>query len=206
MTEDGIITYDKLYEVLRLEKYKKELQRLDLDFYKKVVCYLEEKKSILQSQENKDSIFASQSVVKTKRQLENTKMILKELYEKREGKFIQMALFHSRTGEKAQEIDSLLDEELKLYNSLVNIFNLYRNGMLNNILQGKVPEIKAEKITFEDNKIFEKINKMVRFLQPVPKFMGTDMQVYGPFEAEDVANLPENVTEILIKNKRVEEV
>ena len=112
MSDDAIITYEKLYEVLRLEKYKKELQKIDSDFFPKVIKYLEEKKAILQAQESKDSVFASQSVAKTKRQLENTKMILKELYERREGKIIQMALFNSRTNVDLQETDSLLGEEV----------------------------------------------------------------------------------------------
>lgn len=205
MVDEGIITYDKLYDVLRLEKYKKELQKLDIDFYNKVVKYLDEKKSILQSQENKDSVFASQSVAKTKRQLENTKMILKELYERRESKIIQMALFNSRTGEKSQETDALLDEEAKLYNNLINFFNLYRDGILTNVLQGKIPEIKDEIVNLESQKS-ERINKLIRFLHSVPKFIGEDMQVYGPFEAEDIANLPEKVSEILIKNNRAEEI
>ncbi len=205
MTEEGIITYEKLYEVLRLEKYKKELQKLDVDFYNKVVKYLDEKSSILQSQEGKDSIFASQSIAKTKRQLENTKMILKELYERRESKITQMALFNSRTGEKSQEIDALLEEELKLYNSLVDIFNIYKDGILINILNGRVPELHNE-VNVAENKKLEKINKLVRFLQPVPKFVGEDMEVYGPFDTEDIANLPEKVSEILVKNNRAEEI
>src|SRR3989338_8127493 len=102
MSDEGIITYEKLYEVLRLEKYKKDLQKLEHDFFTKVIKYLDEKKSILQSQENRDSVFASQSIAKTKRQVENAKMILKELYERMEGKIIQMALFNSRTGERTQ--------------------------------------------------------------------------------------------------------
>ena len=46
MAEDGLITYDNLYEILRLEKYKKELQRIDQDFYEKTARYLNEKKTI----------------------------------------------------------------------------------------------------------------------------------------------------------------
>lgn len=203
MAEEGIITYDKLYEVLRLEKYKKELQKLDVDFYNKVVKYLEEKKSILHSQEGKDSVFASQSIAKTKRQLENTNMILKELYERRESKIIQMALFNSRTGEKSQETDALLDEEMQFYTSITNLFDVYRTGILSNILQSKLPDVKEEIIS---NKSTEKVNKLIRFIQPVPKFVGENMEVYGPFDSEDIANLPEKVSEILIKNNRAEEI
>src|SRR3989344_543614 len=172
--EEGIITYEKLYEILRLEKYKKELQKLDHDLFNKTVKYLDEKKAILDSQEKKDSVFASQSVASTKRQLENTKMILKELYERREAKIIQIALFNSRTGERMADVDALLKEEI---NSFKNV---------------------------EEKK--EKQNKFVRFLESVPKFVGDDLNEYGPYEAEDMANLPIKISEILIKNNRAEEV
>lgn len=191
MTDDGIITYEKLYDVLRLEKYKKELQKLDQDFHEKVTKYLSEKNSILQSQENKDSIFASQSIVKTKRQLENVKLILKEIYEKREGKILQMALFNSRTGDKLQDIDALLDYEIKFYNEMVSLFDSYRGVVLNNLLLG-----------FDTKK--ELVVKKVKFLQPTSKFIGDDMQVYGPFQEKDIAVLPLKVSEILIKNNRAE--
>src|SRR3989344_7074227 len=158
MADDGIITYEKIYDLLRLEKYKKEIQKLDQDFYGTFIRYLEEKTLILQSQENKDSVFASQSIIKTKRQLENIKTIIRELYEKRESKIIQFALFNSRSGGKLQEYDSLLGEELMLYNDLVLLLNNYRESILNNILQGKLPLIK-EQSKSEDKKL-----KNVRFI------------------------------------------
>jgi DNA replication initiation complex subunit (GINS family) len=204
--EEGIITYDKLYEILRLEKYKKELQKIEGDFFTKVVRYLEEKKAILQSQENKTSVFASQSIANTKRQLENTNMILKEIYERREAKIIQLALFNSRTGERMQDVDALLDDEVKLYNSLVVSFNLYRNGILGNILNGEMPKVIEVKGNIVSDEKKEKLNKLVRFLQAVPRFVGDDLIEYGPFEAEDMANLPVKVSEVLIKNQRAEEV
>ena len=48
MAEEGIITYEKLYETLRNEKYKNELQKLDSDFFNSVVRYLDEKRSIIE--------------------------------------------------------------------------------------------------------------------------------------------------------------
>ena len=58
MDREVIITYDTLYEILRREKYRPELQSLEPTFFKDVTKYIEEKKSILDSQQKKDSIFA----------------------------------------------------------------------------------------------------------------------------------------------------
>ncbi len=41
--------------------------------------------------------------------------------------------------------------------------------------------------------------KVLRFLKPVPAIMGVDMKTYGPFNPEDVASLPEENAENLIR-------
>jgi DNA replication initiation complex subunit (GINS family) len=40
---------------------------------------------------------------------------------------------------------------------------------------------------------------VVRFLQAVPAIMGIDMKSYGPFEPEDVASIPAENAENLIR-------
>ena len=73
MTE--IITYEALFELLQKEKARKELQKLDEDFYQKFLKYLEEKILILNSQKSKDSIFSTETK-KTEKQIENIKKIV----------------------------------------------------------------------------------------------------------------------------------
>ncbi|MBI2580606.1 hypothetical protein HYV85_02250 [Candidatus Woesearchaeota archaeon] len=48
--------------------------------------------------------------------------------------------------------------------------------------------------------------KLVRFLHPVPRFVGSELEVYGPFDREDMANLPREIAEVLIARGRAEEV
>ncbi|MFA4886931.1 MAG: hypothetical protein WC595_01850 [Candidatus Nanoarchaeia archaeon] len=204
MTEkDAIITYETLYEILRLEKSRKELQRLDDNFFMNVVKYLEEKKSILHSQENKDSIFAQQNIEKTRKQLENVQKIFRELYEKRESKILQLALFCSRTNNKLQDTSMLLEEEKLLYTLLLEQLTAFRTGIQDRLIEGKKPQIT---LVGNHETPQEKKNKLVRFVQAVPQFVAEDMNTYGPFEAEDVAHLPIRVSEVLIKNKRAEEI
>ena len=97
---EEIMTFEALYDILRREKYNQELQTLDKNFFEKVVKYLDEKKLILDSQQQKNSIFASTEIEKTKRQLESVNKILKELYEKRENKIIQLSVSFSKTEDK----------------------------------------------------------------------------------------------------------
>jgi len=201
MAKESIVTYDALYEILRLEKYKKELQPLNEDFLEKLVSYLEEKQDILKAQESKDSIFASQEVQKTRKQLENIKKILKEIYERRESKIIQLALFCSRTESKLQDDSMLLKEEKQFLREIVDHLARYKSGILHNILNVKMPSVVKINTTKDSNE-----NKLVKFVNPVPKFVGDDMNIYGPYESEEVAYLPLNVSDVLIKSKRVEEL
>src|SRR3989344_995581 len=193
MAKESIVTYDALYEILRLEKYKKELQPLNEDFLEKLVSYLEEKQDILKAQESKDSIFASQEVQKTRKQLENIKKILKEIYERRESKIIQLALFCSRTESKLQDDSMLLKEEKQFLREIVDHLARYKSGILHNILNVKMPSVVKINTTKDSNE-----NKLVKFVNPVPKFVGDDMNIYGPYESEEVAYLPLNVSDVLI--------
>lgn len=199
---ETIITYETLYEILRKEKYEKELQTLDRNFFQNVIKYLEEKQNILNSQKDKKGIFSSE-IQKTKKQLENIKKILKELYERRENKIIQLALFSSRIKGK-EDISAMLPEEKKLYKSLVETLNLFRKDILFNILSTKLPKLKPKDIKIEKKE--PKSTKLVRVLHSIPKFIGDDLNVYGPFEKEDISNLPKRVAEVLIKKNRAEEI
>ena len=194
----NIITYESIYEILRKEKYNKELQELDPNFFKDVITYLKEKKKILKSQEENQSIFASQEIKKTKIQLENIKKILNEIYDKRESKIIGLAVLTSKTKDE-QDISFLLPEEKKFFDSVLKILGRYREDLLNSLLKGKLPSLEKPK-ELKSNK--EEENQLVRFSQAIPKFVGQDLNIYGPFEKQDIANLPKDIADLLIKKKK----
>ncbi|MCX6711920.1 MAG: hypothetical protein NT139_02700 [Candidatus Woesearchaeota archaeon] len=204
---DVIITYETLYEILRREKYKTELQPLDKDFFKNVLNYLREKQEILDSQKNKESFFNFTEIQKTQTQLDNIKKILKELYERRENKIVQIAMFSSRSKTK-NDTSIMLPEEKSLYEHLDKIFSTHREGILHSLLSYNLPNL-AEKEKPKDikteRKEQEKI-KLIRFLHAIPKFVGDDLNVYGPFEEEDISSLPIDIANILIKKQRAEEI
>ncbi len=199
-----IITYETLYEILRKEKSTSELQRLDNNFFQKVIGYINEKSDILESQKNKKSIFASVEIIKTQKQLENIKRMLKELYERRENKILQSALFSSRTSQKRENL-GLLEEEKIFYQKLEEKLTKYRKNILFKILSKKLPIIEESK-DIKIEKTDTNKTKLVRFLHSLPKFVGDDLNIYGPFEAENIANLPYRVAKVLIKKRRAQEM
>ena len=48
--------------------------------------------------------------------------------------------------------------------------------------------------------------RKVRFLGSVPKFVGKELEIYGPYEKEDVANLPLDIANMLINKGTAEEI
>ncbi|MFH1316402.1 MAG: hypothetical protein ABII01_02690 [Candidatus Woesearchaeota archaeon] len=48
--------------------------------------------------------------------------------------------------------------------------------------------------------------RLIRFLSFIPKFYGKDGEIYGPFEEEDIANLPAEIADILIIKSRAEAI
>src|SRR3989344_304666 len=129
------ITYETLFEMLRLEKNREELQKIDPEFFSHVLTYLREKLQILNA--SKQSIFGDEQQENTRKQLETVKKIIKELYEKREKKIMMMALFKCREKTNVMDTSSLLKEEQILFLQLVNILDSFRNSMLMNLLELK---------------------------------------------------------------------
>ncbi len=306
MTEKVNITYETLFDILRLEKNTGELQKLKDSFYQDVFSYFNSKKEVLQREE---SMFSETDKEKTLIQIQNIKRLLKELYEKRERKIIELAINKSRTGSDILDLSALLPQEKKIFSQLVKIFSSYREEILNNIMNGKQPTLNESigkqilhdkedknytekdnnvdnadlssngygeksdyrKKKYDDNKEDEDNNdikpkdiedkdglddksksesyegtrntdsgnadtnlgnadsedheseeskkysfydeekeddskkeetKTVKFIHPVPKFLGRELEVYGPFDSEDIAKLPLDIANILIRKGR----
>jgi len=199
MADDVVITYETIYETLRREKYKEELQKLDENFYDNVANYLSEKIHFLNSQKDKESLFSSE-LQKTQKQIDNLRRMLKELYDKREAKIMQLALFCARSNTK-KDYTNMLKKEMVAYNNVVDELKNIRTIVFDEMLTKKnvVKEVKELKKNIDNLKI-------VRFVKEVSSFIGEDLNTYGPFKAKDVANLPLKVADILIENKEAEEI
>lgn len=215
MGEDVKITYETIFELLRSERNKPELQKLEDSFFLDVVDYLREKKQIILKSD--DNLFAADDKANVEKQLYNIKKMLKDLYDKRESKIVNMAVSKARIGSNIIDTSSLLKEEKELFDSLCEIFSKFRVDVLLNLINAKVPELRkvvaaqelktvASENSSLDGSSASLGNKMVRFLHAVPKFVGKDLEVYGPFEEEDIANLPAEIADILVLKQRAEEI
>ena len=209
MVQEVVITYETLFELLKRERERPDLQRLEPAFFSDTISYIKDKKKILEAKS--DSVFAPEERKKTERQLENIHKILKELYERREKKIINLALDKSRTQSNLIDTASLLKEEKVFFDSATNFLDSYRNAILYAILNEKMPfmndlEEKKPSEPFRSALELKKPTKIVRFTHKVPRFVGPELEEYGPYNEEDIGTLPPEIADVLINKGKAEEI
>ncbi|MAG47002.1 hypothetical protein CL617_00210 [archaeon] len=192
MQEEFSIDY--VYEALRNERLNSNLQEIDQDFFTNVSKFIKEQEEVI-----RDTQDISESS-RLEKHLESIKRVIKDLYERREFKIIQLAISNLKTSSE-NNLTLLLQEEREFYNATVENFNYFRTSILENINKGMLPELKPKEIKSNTKPL-----KTIRFLEKLPGFIGTDLNVYGPFEKEYISNLPLDIADYLIKNKKAEEI
>ena len=209
MVQEVVITYETLFELLQREKDRADLQKLEPTFFGDTISYIKDKKKILEAKS--DSLFANEEIKKTERQLENIYKIVKELYERREKKILLLAVDKSRTKSNLIDTTGLLKEERVFFDALTNILDNYREAILFAVLNEKMPfmqslDEKKPAEVFRSAIELRKPTRLVRFTSHVPKFVGTELEEYGPFEEEDIANLPVEIADVLINKDKADEI
>jgi DNA replication initiation complex subunit (GINS family) len=201
------ITYETLFDLLRTEKNRENIQKLDETFFQDVLKYLNEKQEIIKKSNTHSELFNPEETKKTQQQFNNVKKILKELYERREKKILNLALLSTRTGTNNTQEACLLQEEKILLKEITEVLNRHKKEVLHNLLQLKSPNLVKQQKTDKPKKEESKEESdmlTVRFIHPVPKFVGRQLEIYGPYEEEEIANLPKEIASVLIKKGRAE--
>ncbi len=211
MNEDKVvITYETIFELLRREKEREALQKLEKTFFQDIFDYLKEKKNILLSQGS--TLISPEEKKKNEKQFENIKKLVKEFYDRREKKIINLAIDKSRIDSDLTDAGNLLEEENRFFQRLVRLLSENRANVLYRLLNLEMPKLeekeleKKENILKKDIETEERSILMVRFLHAVPKFIGKELEEYGPFEEEEMANLPSEIAKVLIEKGRAEEI
>jgi DNA replication initiation complex subunit (GINS family) len=139
---EGIkVTLETLYDILRNEKKREDLQKLDDTFFMDVLTYFREKKALLELKSESENIFAAGEKEKLEYELRSIRRILKEIYEKREKKIIDIAMNKSRTGSDIIDTGAMLAEEKEFYEEILRSLNYYRAGVLYHLFKGEPPNV-----------------------------------------------------------------
>jgi DNA replication initiation complex subunit (GINS family) len=145
-------------------------------------------------------------------------------------KMRELKIINSALALKEIKLDNILETEKLLYENLVSSLKGYRKVKAFSLYEEKAPfdksiELRAEikssveeiPISKEEQDLLisdstkkadqEQIDyTLVRFLKSTPPLVGVDLISYGPFEKEDIANLPQKNAKILIIEKFAEKI
>lgn len=170
------LSYELIRSIHRREKDSSELVKIDDDFFDSIPEFVAEEKSKLKDIKKNldDSIL---------RKLNNIRTMLIDIVSWRGKKIINKAILKTKTNE--DDIKNMTIEEQKIYYKLVNILYNYQL-----IVKNSFEEVIEEQ---------PKKNIKLKILQDVPKFIGTDMKEYGPFEKDTEIELIESIAKIFIK-------
>lgn len=220
------ITLETLYDFLRNEKKKEDLQKLDHAFFFDVVAYLREKQALLEMKKEGENIFAAGEKEKLEYELRSIRRILKELYERREKKILDIAMNKSRTGSDIIDTSAMLREEKEFYTQVLQSLDHFRRGILLNLFRGDLPFVSSQTTRVEINveqrkeqiktELQEKTVQQaeekkparakIRFTHAMPSFVWKDMKVYGPFEVGEETEIFLEVADLLVRKGRAEKL
>ncbi|MBW2964872.1 hypothetical protein KY363_05440 [Candidatus Woesearchaeota archaeon] len=196
--KDVVITYETLFELLRIEKNREDLQKLDERFFDDVLKYLNDKKAKFDSKESQSVLFAADEKERARLELENIRKILKELYDKREKKIISTALNNARTGVAVVNTSSMLPSERMLFDAVSAVLSEFRTNILFRLAGCEQPNIDAL-----SDKVISKLNGSIALREveasrtvEVPDERGPGVEITGGYEnpvAEEPVSAPSRI-------------
>ncbi len=187
--------YKRLHIAWDKETTKETLQNIPDDFLHEMKNYVTQ---LNKTTATTDTL--SGNLTTTERRYAN--QMLRELTEIRLNKIIK-----SEVNGLPLDAQAMTPEEQKLHSNLRQLLTGYKQGSELPTPQHQpekkpAPRPKPErKAPTPPPKIDEKDTELVlvRFLQSLPAIMGIDMKAYGPFQPEELANIPRQNAENLIK-------
>jgi len=189
MDISDIVTY------LQKEKEKKTLQNLQKDFYVKVSELLKKYKKQLEAYKSDSKEY--REVIAT---IDRLKETLSELINIRISKIINNTILEVKEDLNIISEDFLEEEEKLLYSLIKKILKSYKENIQNKIINGE--EIDINKffsdininISLYQNKIDKKI---IIIKNQLPKIVGPNGKIYGPFKVGDIIISNNNFAEKL---------
>ncbi len=182
-----MLDYNELYEILRKEKYSENLQLLPKNLIGDFSEYLNSKKE----ESFKDDGLFLDATTKSKKQLENSLSLFKELILRRKKKLLNLVFVAAETGIMKRDYENMLDFEKESFEKFVKAFEdadkeLYKT------------------INASNKGINQDKNKMVLFNNDIEQFVDMTGSILGPFKSGELANLDAKVSDLLVSSGRAE--
>ena len=202
-----LISYETIRAVHRAEK-EEQLQKLPENFFESVKSWLSHK------QKNDDSTSLLE--------VHNAKKLLDDILKRRERKIVLSAM---RTMRGEVPPVNLTDSERRFFDEVVMLIKAHRQETQEKmmgyaeVVENKIDDIKKVMEDMRPNEIIDERpevepepeepkpepignpKKLLKMLSDIPKFVGFDMETYGPFDKGEMSNLPNEVAEILLSRE-----
>ncbi len=213
-SKEVVLTYETLYEFLRKEKSREELQKLGESFLKDTLNYSREKQQAYDDNLTKNDIFSQSERDKLHIQISNIRKILKDLYDVRERKIVNMAINKNRANTQVIDTSNLLSQEQAMFGSLHAVLSQYRTGILHRMLELREPDVlpivlplPSEEISKEDIPApLPHGIKKIKCLDTIEQIFDEDLEPYGPFQVEQEIELPGVLADILVSQGKAVEL
>ena len=206
----NVLTFSELRKKQKKEDKQEDLLELDDSFLLRASNYFQQKK---------DTEGES-------REYNNARRVLDKIISLREEKIVKKARLSSNTGIDTSDMN-LLPEEQELFRDMKNSFNNHHSKIDRKVestekgleendeeeIEAEVSEEASEEVEEkdtedevenDDSKESKEGYTYVKIKSGVPEFMGTDLEAYGPFEAGEEIEVPDDNAEILINRGNAE--
>jgi len=209
--------YEKLYQHWLKEFRQIELTRLSKEIYN---AYQQAFDYINNLKSNREEKIKFEIINSYK---ENFNFLLNDFSKIREIKLINAAL-----ALKEIDLSNLLEAERLFYQNLVSAIKGFEKVKVIEVIERaeytkieEILEVMHEDVTQPQKNEVEKIlasrldtktevedfnYTIIKFLQKAPPLVGIDLINYGPFEKEDIANIPYKNAKILLTEKIAEKI
>lgn len=177
-----MISYNDVYELLRKEKYAEALQPLAKEFVNEFSDYVNDK--IVES--NKEDDLFQENVMKSKKQLENSIAMFKELMRLRKKKLLNLVFVATETGIMKRDYENMLNHERDLFDKLVKAFE-EGDKEIASVMSGR-------KAKLEDK------SRMIMFNSDVEQFVDSEGKFLGPFTSGELVNLDHQVASLFVQS------
>ncbi len=186
--------YETLRNVQRAEKNKSRLSEIPENFYEELRELI--RNSMKKYEETRD--------LGDLRNFENIVRVARDVFYTRQQKIIMKAYRNVRT----QEFDDngMVSEEKEFYQALVDIIQKNAEFFESMVVNGEekcsaedIQDVSEKELVKKDLNIV-----MVRILKDIPRFVGSDLNEYGPYEPNQIVKLPKKEAEFLVSKNLAE--
>jgi DNA replication initiation complex subunit (GINS family) len=191
------INYKTLREIQKIEEENSILTNIDETLYEKTSDYIKNLDKRHKSEKNE------QKKLIIKNEINNTKRIIKDIYEIREKKILLSLVTKARGGKP--DLKNLVNSEELLFNSMLELMIKSRTRIIN--LKNEKKDLINKKIN--SSKIEHKSKndeiKTVLVKENIPEFVGIDGKRYN-LRKGDVITILKDTSDLLLKRKVVKEL